>query len=331
MLKLTLLLLSPLLISFCIVLFFISNEKNLRKRVLFTLRLHPELGLMKQGLFWLSIITPILYFLTTGYLAWNGREVLLTAAGFNNFIEISILPVTLLSLSLPLSILVSRLHATEQTAEQIKITTYKNNIDTYRSHRQDLFSYFEQIGEVNYLSTINIKFKAHPRLYKNFFNGKPEHGLPIPNKDLFEYVRSNLQTARFGIDATLSSGNLNTAIDFYLNASSAIFRIAECLGVPEVYNDLAEKGVLVPVKIKEQPDLKSVLTAGTTTTEIVAAFRVLKSFYKNLCDFAGVDSNVIPPEHMKYIDSGMKYLTINDFPIIEQLQNRMIKDLIKTE
>lgn len=329
MAQLIALILLPLVIAFALTFTFISKGSSFIERTRFILTLHPELGLMKQGLLWLVILAPILYFLGTGFLAWQDYDVLLNAEGFKTFLQISVLPLALLSLAIPLSVLISRLHSTEQSAKQIEIVSHKNNLDTYRSHRQELFSYFEQIGETDYLSCIKVNFKVHPRLHTNFFLGSPSEGLPSPNEAVFKDIESELSTARWGIDATLRDVNKPMTLSFYLNACSAIFRLSEKLGIQEIYIDLADKGVLVPAKIDKQPELESILTVGTTTDEFVAAYRIARSFYLNLCDFACITSNLDAPDDKKYIDTGGRYSRINEYLSVERLHETVIKSAIK--
>ena len=329
MTQLLALILIPLIIAFWAVMIFASKTGKLNERVHFILTLHPELGLMKQGLLWLVMLVPLNYFLATGYLAWKDYDILLSAQGFQTFLQISILPLGLLSLALPLSVLVSRLHSTEQAAKQIKIVSHKNNLDTYRSHRQELFSYFEQIGETNYLSCVKVNFKVHPRLHKNFFQGSPHEGLPKIYEDAFKDIESELASARWAIDATLRDVNKEMTLSFYLNACSAIYRLSEKLGIPEIYIELAEKGALVPAKLERQPELESILTVGTTTDELVAAYRIAKSFYLNLCDFSGFSPDVDAEEYEKYIDVGGRYARINKYLTVERLHENEIKRAIE--
>jgi hypothetical protein len=152
-----------------------------------TLALNEESGLSEQGLLWVSILSPFLYFLALGVVSWNGYSVSVTSEGLKTFLSISALPLGALSLALPLSVLVSRLHATKQTAKQIKITQQKNNLDLFHSHRKELFSYFGQIGEVQYLDCLTGKFKVHPRVHKVFFTGRRiTRGLPHVPADEFK-------------------------------------------------------------------------------------------------------------------------------------------------
>ncbi|OOE91270.1 MULTISPECIES: hypothetical protein [unclassified Salinivibrio] len=329
MAQLIALILLPLVLAFGLTFVFVSKGRNFVERTRFVLTLHPELGLMKQGLLWLVILAPILYFLGTGFLAWQDYDVLLNAEGFQMFLQISVLPLALLSLAIPLSVLISRLHSTEQSAKQIEIVSHKNNLDTYRSHRQELFSYFEQIGKTEYLSCIEVNFKVHPRLHTNFFLGSPTEGLPSPNVAAFKDIESELSTAQWGIDATLKDVNKPKTLSFYLDACSTIFRLSEKLGIPEIYIELAEKGVLVPAKIEKQPELESLLTVGTTTDELVAAYRIARSFYLNLCDFACLTPSIDTPEYRKYIDTGGRYAKVNDYLSVERLHETEIKSALE--
>lgn len=329
MAQLIALILLPLVMAFVLTFVFVSKGSSFVERARFILTLHPELGLMKQGLLWLVMLAPILYFLGTGFLAWQDYDVLLNAEGFQTFLQISVLPLALLSLAIPLSVLISRLHSTEQSAKQIEIVSHKNNLDTYRSHRQELFSYFEQIGKTEYLSCIEVNFKVHPRLHTNFFLGSPTEGLPSPNVDAFKDIESELSTAQWGIDATLRDVNKPMTLTYYLHACSAIFRLSEKLGIPEIYIELAEKGVLVPAKIEKQPELESILTVGTTTDELVAAYRIARSFYLNLCDFACITPSIDTPEDRKYIDTGGRYSKVNDYLSVERLHETVIKSALE--
>ncbi|MBD1576924.1 hypothetical protein HC723_10835 [Vibrio sp. S11_S32] len=329
MAQLIALILLPLVMAFGLIFVFLSKGSNFVERTRFVLTLHPELGLIKQGLLWLVILAPILYFLGTGFLAWQDYDVLLNAEGFNTFLHISVLPLALLSLAIPLSVLISRLHSTEQSAKQIEIVSHKNNLDTYRSHRQELFSYFEQIGKTEYLSCIEVNFKVHPRLHTNFFLGSPTQGLPSPNVGVFKDIESELSTAQMRIDKTLRDVNKPMTLSSYLYACSAIFSLSEKLGIPEIYIELAEKGVLVPAKIEKQPELESILTVGTTTDELVAAYRIARSFYLNLCDFACITPSINTPEKRKYIDTGGRYAKVIDYLSVERLHETEIKKALE--
>lgn len=295
-----------------------------------TLTLSEEKGLSSQGLLWLSIFCPFLYFMALGFVAWQGYEISITGEGLNIFFSISKLPLATLSLAIPLSVLVSRFHATKQTAKQIKITRLKNNLDLFNSHRSELFSYFSQIGEVNYFDCFTAKFKVHPRVHKNFFIGSPIDGIPSPNEKSFKDIESELNTARWQLDAVITDKNPKHTYDFYIaNLCSTIYRLSEKLGLPEIYETLSEKSILVPVILKEEK--KELLTVGTTTDEIVSAYRYAKGYYENLCDFAVRDLVKAEDESLKYIDIGGKFRNIKEESVIEKLHRTIIKEAIASK
>ncbi|MBT0307147.1 hypothetical protein [Morganella morganii] len=94
--------------------------------------------LTSQTLFWLSIIIPIASFLYFGMFSWRGYIFQADADGFKKFIEISTLPLGLLSLSIPFTSVVNNIHRTIQTNKQIESSEIKNNIDIYYSHKKNL-------------------------------------------------------------------------------------------------------------------------------------------------------------------------------------------------
>ena len=291
------------------------------------LTLHEEKGLSSQGLLWLSIFCPLLYFVALGIVAWQGYEILITGDGINTFFSISKLPLAMLSLAIPLSVLVSRFHATKQTAEQIKITRLKNNLDLFNSHRNELFSYFSQIGEVNYLDCFTAKFKVHPRVHKNFFNGSPVNGIPDLNEDSFKDIENELSSARWQLDTVITNKNPDITYDLYIaNLCSTIYRLSQKLGLPEIYETLADKSILVPVVLNNEK--KELLTVGTTTYEIVSAYRYAKGYYENLCDFAGRELEETENEFLKYIDANGKYGNLEEENVIEILHQTKIKEAI---
>jgi hypothetical protein len=149
------------------------------------LSITPDTGLLKQPLLWLSIMTPAAYFVAFGSVAWSDYSPKLSGTGLSTFLSISVFPLTLLSLAVPLSVIVASFHSTEQTAVQIKITTHKNNLESYYSHRSELFAYFDRLGPQIYMDLFTANFKIHPRIHKMFFNGSPDRGVPEINEEMF--------------------------------------------------------------------------------------------------------------------------------------------------
>lgn len=290
--------------------------------------MHPDQGLVRQGLLWFSILVPFFYGIGAGIIIWSDYEISLSSEGLATFVKISAIPLALFSLSLPLTILVSRLHATAQTANQITITRYKNNIDSFYSHRKELFSYFGQIGEVVFLNRITAKFKLHPRMHKVFFIGRPAEGTPLANEAAFKDIEGKIESALWKIHAVLTDANPELTYDFYIaNLCSDIYRLSLNLGLTEIYVELAEKSILVPVTLEEGP--KMLMTVGTTSDELIAAFRYIHSFFNNLCDFAGFQPvDLHKNASYRYIFEGGAYKTAKTPPVIERLHAENIQNIL---
>jgi hypothetical protein len=328
MLSLFAIILLPILIPILAVTCVLGRGSWGIQRIKSTLILNEESGLSEQGLLWISILSPFLYFIALGVVSWDGYSISVTSEGLKTFLSISALPLGALSLALPLSVLVSRLHATKQTAKQIKITQQKNNLDLFHSHRKELFTYFSQIGEVKYLDCLTGRFKVHPRVHKIFFTGGPENGVPLVNEDAFKDIEGELSSARWQLNAIIRDINPQMTYSFYIaNFCSTIYRLSQKLGLPEIYVELAENSVLVPGNLngREQMEL---LTVGKTTDEAVAAYRYAKGYFHNLCDFAGREQGVLDDDGLRYIDTGGKFRTINSEKVIEKLHQNEIKQAI---
>jgi hypothetical protein len=325
------LILLPLFIPALVVTVILGSGSWFFERFKSTLALNEELGLAEQGLLWISILSPFLYFFALGAVSWSGYSISLTGDGLETFFSISALPLGALSLSLPLSVLVSRLHATKQTAKQIKITQQKNNIDLFHSHRKELFSYFNQVGEIEYLDCLTGKFKVHPRVHKIFFTGSPENGTPLTNEEAFKNIESELYSARWQLDSIIRDVNPQLTYSFYIAMfCSTIYRLSQMLGLPEIYVELAQNSVLVPTKFDGKENME-LLTVGKTTDEAVAAYRYAKDYFRNLCDFAGREPQITEDEELKYIEMGGKFRTIKSEKVIEILHKNEINQAVEAK
>ena len=123
-------------------------------------------SLTSQKLFWAAILIPLISFVYFGVFAWAGHSVEMSSVGLNKFIEISKLPLGLLSLSIPFVAIITGLHRSIQTAAQIssaniqiELAKRKNSIDELFSREKnfvDKCAYIEkQVGEID----INLKSK----------------------------------------------------------------------------------------------------------------------------------------------------------------------------
>ncbi|VVM60080.1 hypothetical protein PS683_01245 [Pseudomonas fluorescens] len=262
--------------------YFTGRNAGVRNSLASVFELDTEHGLIKQGLLWLAIGLPLALGVAFGIWAWSGHSVELSATGYKKFIEISILPLAIMSISLPMAGLVSRFHSTQQAAKQISITLLKNNLDSFAAHRKGMLEYFSSLDEMVYFDELKFQYKTHPVLHKRFFLGSPERGWPSRNENSFDSVEQRLQAAAKFLIPVLE-GSSKARLNDYLYASLNIYLVAEALHIKEITHDMARRGVYY----KWSEGDGGATTLGVRTLETLAALRFTREFYGNLCDFSG--------------------------------------------
>ncbi|EJD6400502.1 hypothetical protein M0H77_RS10015 [Providencia rettgeri] len=204
------------IVGYFVIISFIVNYEHKKKS--FEIDAKP---LSEQTLFRLAIIIPIVSFLYFGAFAWWGKTPVISAHGFKRFIEISTLPLGLLSLTIPFTAVINNMHRTVQTNEQINQTQSKNSIDLYLNHKKSAIEYFEKnlqkeisIEVVKHMfkqiedtgetifdlsNTIELKYKLSIKnpyyLYNNMFTTVERPDFPLPtllsvSNSFFEKLKS---------------------------------------------------------------------------------------------------------------------------------------------
>lgn len=319
------------IILVCIIhfMFLASKDSESKKHFLKSiLSLHPDKGLAEQGLLWLSILTPLCYFIVLGYFAWQGSTPELSARGYSSFIKLSAFPIGILSISLPLSALIARIHSTQQTAEQIRITKKKNDIDAFYAHRKAMFEYFSSIDQHKYDGGLIGCFQAHPRLHIKFFKSdKPEKGLPELNKAQFEHCLNKLQKARSSIEYLMSSNFVNTNDEklafAYLIACKNIYDLAGTLVLPEIYEKLSKSSKTIR---DDKTNLKFI-SLGYGIEDMLDSYRYTRSFLRTVCEFSGysVDYFDNPETREKY-----RKIDKENYPMLKNGQSKgFINEIVK--
>ncbi|MDD8344069.1 hypothetical protein LAW33_17905 [Escherichia coli] len=129
--------------------------------------------LTHQPLFKAAITFPILSFFSLGMICWFGHKPQIDAEGFNNFLNISKLPLAALSLSIPFGVIVNNIHRTIQTDKQIKEAEKKNKIDFFYAHRKNTIEVFQNYETMELPipinSTVSLEFKNCYSLYRRCF------------------------------------------------------------------------------------------------------------------------------------------------------------------
>ncbi|HDS8886638.1 TPA: hypothetical protein ACT2S9_003705 [Enterobacter hormaechei] len=152
-------------------------------------------NLVKQPLFWASIVAPLALFLYFGFFSWNGHNPQLDSNGLTNFYNISKIPLLFLASSVPLAAMVSNLHRTIQTEAQIIETKKKNTNDLYYSHFKFYTESFSKIPTYEFElsnSKKEVHLSHHFNLYRLIFpNYNPtENATTDVNHDFFDELFS---------------------------------------------------------------------------------------------------------------------------------------------
>ncbi|WP_373330292.1 hypothetical protein [Cronobacter turicensis] len=139
----TLELASRLIILSLYVIFIIFYIRHLKNNKAMQMNAEP---LFSQKLFAAALMIPLVSFFTFGAIAWIGHRPQLDADGLNNFIEISKLPLAMLSMAVPLGVVVNNLHRTIQTSAQIYEAQRKNKNDLFYSHQKHTLEHISSLS-----------------------------------------------------------------------------------------------------------------------------------------------------------------------------------------
>lgn len=102
--------------------------------------------LLKQRPFQVALIVPFFSFLYFGVMSWWGHTPKFDSEGMSVFLDISKLPLLILSLTLPLGALTANIHRTYQIKRQIDLSEEKNLSDIYYAHNK---YYVETFSKIN--------------------------------------------------------------------------------------------------------------------------------------------------------------------------------------
>lgn len=213
------------------------------KKIWKSLKLTSD-SLDKQNLFWIAIITPIIYFVIIGVIAWMGTDVNVNYQGFNKFLEISKLPLGILALSPILGVIVSNIHRTIQTEKQILVTEQKNISDSFYSHYKFITDEFKDISFSMKVLDEDIKIEsisAHSTYRKFFKDANPKQGAPDKaDKESIEYLskildefieiyldREQLNTLSGDFGAIIESIRNNSYQNTLINIQNYLFKILD--------------------------------------------------------------------------------------------------------
>ncbi|MEN0586707.1 MULTISPECIES: hypothetical protein [unclassified Kosakonia] len=150
-------------------------------RIKNALRMNSE-PLTHQPLFIAAITIPLFSFIAFGLIIWVNYSFQLNEDGFNTFLNISKLPLALLSLSIPFGVVVNNIHRTIQTDKQIKEAEKKNRIDGFYNHRKNTIDVFQNVP----FMSLKVADQTQEKL--EFENSYKIYGLFFPNSSIFSDI-----------------------------------------------------------------------------------------------------------------------------------------------
>lgn len=163
--------------------------------------LNPDHGLERQPLFWLAILFPVLIAISLGLPIWTTYSFELTETGYATFLQISKLPIGVISLAIPFGVLIGRLHGAKQAAVQIE-NTRKQIKNTEKDNKTKLYiSHFEHFCKnIDFIErSLKIRFSEllldetapiinKPELYRKCYPENSIHVGVMPMSEEFKKV-----------------------------------------------------------------------------------------------------------------------------------------------
>lgn len=211
--------------------------------------LNPQKNLWHQPLFWLVIISPIIFSFSFGAPIWSNYEIDISSTGYDKFIEISKLPLAILALCIPLGALIAKVFSSSQAAAQIVENERKNNFELYYKHSEKFSEYLTHnlkltpiinrvIGNNDeILSLIHL-------LYADIFPlSTPTKGcsLNYDNEKLLK-IRNEFEKAIQFLDVLTKSNHKSVTAYNYSNLSSSLIRIMSSLALSKIYLNWEDEG-----------------------------------------------------------------------------------------
>jgi hypothetical protein len=245
-----------------------------------SLMLNPKHGLGSQTLFWLVVLVPLTYFAIFGAITWKDYSVSMDTLGFLKFIEISTLPIGLLSLSIPLTALVTYLHSTAQTAKQIE----KNEHEMFYLHRREFVYYFEQIGQTTINDVYPVSYKISPRIHGKLFKGDVSAGIPELDRKKIDGLVLELREAEQCLAKVLTEDTFSEPGKAYLKFCEIITNHINFFIIRDLRLLVDHGSHPIHSDSKGTPILYSI---GCNEEHAVAAYECVKIYLTNVLYFSG--------------------------------------------
>lgn len=128
--------------------------------------------------FVVAVITFIALFVTVLIVYYSGLTLRLDYIGFNNFLTYFKVPLSICALNIPIVALLAANHRSEQTKEQIKISTSQNLFSNHYKHLEEFEKYYNSLACERVVKSTNVR-KMHFVIFPNSRKGDYQIDLNI--------------------------------------------------------------------------------------------------------------------------------------------------------
>lgn len=223
------------------------------KKLAHFISLDPTKGLEKQPVFWVLTFSPVLLALYLGYPVWSEYTFSRTTQAYEKFLEVSKLPIGISSLTIPIGVLIGRIHGTRQTAmqiekaqRQIENTESDNKTKLFLAHYNSFMHLFGEVVSIqkDYGSLSDgvweIKVDKSELYYNAFPYNSVTQGVSTPRLLFTHHIKALLREVWQSYEQLLSNKDPSEQDlrDFCFKTKANIGLTKKSLGLVSNHSDL---------------------------------------------------------------------------------------------
>ncbi|WP_156964843.1 hypothetical protein [Alcanivorax jadensis] len=244
-----------------------------------------EKALHTQGLFWLSLLTPIFLGTTLAVHASYEYDFKLGPEEYDFFIRNNKLSLIIIGAMIPATAVVSSIHRTIQAAAQITESEKKNISDSYYTHFRFYIDYFKSLRNDKNSKEINCSYSIDPGTFRFLYpDSSPHQGIGSYSQSYLGCIKDDLLSARKNLCIALTSKDKDEIQRSYVAASDHLNAAANLMTLDvEISNNYA-------LDLSSESFIDSTprtLFCAKKTKKIIPTYRFLRQSYFNIALFCG--------------------------------------------
>ncbi|QEW06341.1 hypothetical protein [Nitrincola iocasae] len=191
----------------------------------------PNKSFFKLPVVYLTIIITIIVAVVVSFFIYKYSNLYfkINYVGFNNVLEYFRVPISILAMLIPIVAVFAANHRSEQTREQIKISSEQNNFVNYYKHLEEFLKYFKEH------TTKDVKFKSHNRLHSVLF--------PLAKKGKYHIEGSIIIRITSAIDDVYHLLQMLNNEEIRINKENSVAKIKNILLILNDLNELFDVDV----------------------------------------------------------------------------------------